>query len=93
MAHLVERSHPTPEDRGSNPVIGEKIIHSITINWIEKTKIKKKETGNGTFLLNSNYMCQRDEMAKWFVQYLIKNSTITSWRYLVQILQRFKSLG
>ena len=43
VAQLVERSLPIPEVRGSNPVIGKKIIeHLFTVNCIEKTKIKKK---------------------------------------------------
>ena len=30
-------------------------IHVFTINCIEKTKIKKKEAGNGPFFLKKNY--------------------------------------
>ena len=47
VVQLVERSLPTPEVRGSNPVIGKFIC---TINCIEKTKIKKKEAGKAQFL-------------------------------------------
>ena len=39
VAQLVERSLPTQEVHGSNPVIGK------TLNCFEKTKIKKKEAG------------------------------------------------
>ena len=46
VAQLVEQLLPTPNVRGSNPVIS-KIY--ITVNCIEKTKIKKKEAGNGPF--------------------------------------------
>ena len=46
MAQLVERSLQTPEARGSNPVIGEILF---IVNYIEKTKINKKEAGNGPF--------------------------------------------
>ena len=49
VAQLVERSLPIPEIHGSNPVIAKFIEHLFTINWIEKTKIKKKEAGNGSF--------------------------------------------
>ena len=53
MAQLVERSLPTPEIRGSNPVIGKLLYRTFnclsTVNCIEKTKIKKKEVGNGPF--------------------------------------------
>ena len=38
MAHLVEHSLPTLENRGSKPVIG---------NSIEKTKIRRKGAGDG----------------------------------------------
>ena len=44
VAQLVERSLPTPEVRGSNPVIG-KLLSDIclfAVNCVEKTKIKKK---------------------------------------------------
>ena len=37
-----------PEVHGSNPVIGQIYIeHLFTVNCIKKTKIKKKEAGNG----------------------------------------------
>ena len=43
VAQLIERSIPTPEVRGSNPVIGKICIeHLFTVNCIEKMKIKKK---------------------------------------------------
>ena len=49
VAQLVERLLPTPEVRGSNPVIG-KLLYWIfnylpTVNCIERTKIKKKRPG------------------------------------------------
>ena len=50
VAQLVERSLPKPEVRGSNPFIGKIYIeHLFTFNYIEKTKIKKKEAGYGPF--------------------------------------------
>ena len=42
MAQLVERSLPTLEVRGSNPVIGKNLCWMCTVNCIEKTKIKKR---------------------------------------------------
>ena len=48
VAQLVERSLPTPEVRGSKPVIDE-FVYLSTINCIVKTKIKKKEAENGVF--------------------------------------------
>ena len=42
VTQLVERLLPTPEVRGSNPVIGKKLYCMFTVNCIEKTKIKKK---------------------------------------------------
>ena len=52
VAQLVERSLPTPEVRGSNPVIGKLLsdIYLFTDNYIEKTKIKKKRPGMAHFL-------------------------------------------
>ena len=47
VAQLVERSLPISEVRGSNPVIGKNLYRTFTVNCIEKTKIKKKEAGNG----------------------------------------------
>ena len=43
VAQLVERLLPTPEVRGSNPVIGKKLYWTFNVNCFEKTKIKKKE--------------------------------------------------
>ena len=45
VAQLVERSLPTPDVRGSNPLIGNLLQWTFiffTVNCIEKTKIKKK---------------------------------------------------
>ena len=52
VAQLVERSLLTPEVRSSNPVIGKLLsdIYLITVNWIEKTKMKKKRPGMAHFL-------------------------------------------
>ena len=44
MALLVDWSYPTPEIYGSNPVMGKFVK---TVNCNEKTKIRKKEAGNG----------------------------------------------
>ena len=52
VAQLVERSLPIPEDPGSNPVIGRKIInieHLYTVNCVLKDENKEKEAGNGPF--------------------------------------------
>ena len=46
VVQLVERSVPTPEICGSNPVIGKNLSANLsTNNIIEKTKIKKKMPG------------------------------------------------
>ena len=44
VAQMVKRLLPTPELRGSNPVIGKLLYieRLFTFNCIEKTKIKKK---------------------------------------------------
>ena len=41
-ASLVMRSLPIPEVHGSNPVIGKNLYPRLTVNCIEKTKIKKR---------------------------------------------------
>ena len=50
VAQLVEWSPPIPEVRGSNPAIGKIYSTFVYCQLIEKTKIKKKEAGNGPFL-------------------------------------------
>ena len=45
MAQLEERSLPIPEVHSSNPVIGNILNSTFTVNCIEKTKIKKKRPG------------------------------------------------
>ena len=53
VAQLVERLILTPEVCSLSPVIGNlHIANILTINCIEKTKIKKKEAGNGLFKKN-----------------------------------------
>ena len=53
VAQLVERLLPIPEVRGSNPVIGKKIIYLLnicllsTVYWKDETK--EREAGNGPF--------------------------------------------
>ena len=50
VAQLVERSLPIPEVHSSNPVVGKiQIEHLLTVNCIEKTKIKKKRQGIALF--------------------------------------------
>ena len=48
MAQLIEHSLPTPDVRGSNPVIDKVYTtYLLSVNCIGKTKIKEKETGIG----------------------------------------------
>ena len=53
MAQLVEWLLPIQEVHGSNPVIGKNLFVYRTFAYcqpcIKKTKIKKKEAGNGPF--------------------------------------------
>ena len=48
---LKERSLPIPVVWSSNPVISKNLYWTLTVNFIEKTKIKKKEAGNDPFLI------------------------------------------
>ena len=56
MAQLAERSLLTPEIRGSNPDIGNEIYQTyLSVNcYLEKTKIKKKDAGNGPLKTKQN---------------------------------------
>ena len=51
MAQLVERSLPTPEIWGSNPVIG-KILSTNCTTKYRKDENKEKEAGNSPSFLN-----------------------------------------
>ena len=52
VAQLVERTLPTPEVGGSNPIVGKIYTEQLlTINCIEKMKMKKKRSRGGIFLL------------------------------------------
>ena len=64
MAQLVELSLSIPEVRGSNPVIGKIYIEHLTVNCIEKTKIKKKMPGM-VRLKKSVQKKQGDEWEPW----------------------------
>ena len=44
---MEKQSLPTQEVCGSNPIIVKVLLNILTIKCIEKTKIKKKEAGNG----------------------------------------------
>ena len=49
VAQLVERSFPIPKVHGSNPVICNKLYWTFTLDYIEKTKTKKKRPGMAHF--------------------------------------------
>ena len=50
-AQLVERSHPTPEVHGSNPVIGKLSYRTFVYCRLEREdENKEKEAENGPFL-------------------------------------------
>ena len=50
MAQLVERSLPTPNVRGSNPVIGKIDIEHFLSTVLKRRKEKKKEAGDGPLI-------------------------------------------
>ena len=50
VAQLVEQSLLIPEVRSSNPFIGNVLYCTFILNFIEKTKIKKKRPGMAPFL-------------------------------------------
>ena len=57
VAQLVERLLPMPEVSSTNPVISKIYLYWTFVYFklfIEKTKIKKKEAGNGPFLRKKN---------------------------------------
>ena len=50
VAQFAERTVLTPKVGGSNPVIGKHLFRTfVTIDWNEKTKIKKKRPGMAHF--------------------------------------------
>ena len=51
---MVEPLLPTSEVCSSNPVIGKNLYWTFTVNCIEKTKVKEKETGIANFLKKDN---------------------------------------
>ena len=53
LAQLVKRSLPTPEVRGSNPLIGKVYIERLLST---ATKIKKKEAWNGPIGINLGWL-------------------------------------
>ena len=57
VAQMVERSLPIPEVCGSNPFIVKNLYWTLTVNCIEKTKIKKKRPWMAHFLKNSRHPC------------------------------------
>ena len=50
VAQLVELLLPTPEVRGSNPVVGKIYIEQCVLSTVLKKRNKEKEAGNGPFL-------------------------------------------
>ena len=58
VAQFVERSLPTPEIRGLNPVIGKFYLLSTVFKKLYwKNENKEKEAGKGPFLKNTENIC------------------------------------
>ena len=75
VVQLVERSLPTPEVRGSNPVIGKIYIEQLlTVNCVlvEKTKIKQKRGREWPIFKNTGIAtpesCDRQHTKKIWMQ-------------------------
>ena len=59
VAQFVERSLPTPEIRGLNPVIGKFYLLSTVFKKLYwKNENKEKEAGKGPFLKNTETFAQ-----------------------------------
>ena len=74
MAELAKQLLLTPENRGSNPVIGDFLSEHI---FTEKTKINKKEAGNGPLLkkwkvFSSEKSYKSGRVCKWEHVILLK---------------------
>ena len=79
VAQLVEQSLPIPEVRGSRQKFTFNIL--FTVNWIVRTKIKKKEAGNAQFLLK--------KITYWiFLPQTGTNSFHSNWEFLNTSIQR-----
>ena len=57
---MEKQSLPTQEVCGSNPIIVKVLLNILTIKCIEKTKIKKKEAGNGQLKKREKNGCLND---------------------------------
>ena len=92
VVQLVERSLPTPEVRGSNPVIGKIYIEQLlTVNCVlvEKTKIKQKRGREWPIFKNTGIAtpesCDRQHTKKIWMQIdLNKQLKLTYTYYLKQ---------
>ena len=78
MTELAKQLLLTPENRGSNPVIGDFLSeHLFTVSCTEKTKINKKEAGNGPLLkkwkvFSSEKSYKSGRVCKWEHVILLK---------------------
>ena len=77
MVQLVEQLLPTPEVRGSNPVIG-KIYndHLFTVSFIEKTKNKEKDARNGQLL--TRCACPALRSTRFATRFFLKLETLVT---------------
>ena len=78
MAQLVEQSLPIPEVRGSNPVIGNILYGTFTVNYIEKTKIKIKRPGMDQFFLKNTHLIINIKYRK-HLHPEIRSKVLTCW--------------
>ena len=77
VAQLVERSLSIPEVRGSNSDIGKFFYWILTVNCIEKTKIKKKRPG----------------LAHFYETKCCKSKSLSFWLKCCGWLERFVVIG
>ena len=86
VAQLVEQLFPIPEVRGSNPVISKKLYWIFTVNCIQKTKIKKKEAGNGPFIksLKNDFLLY--SVVAVVITYYVNYLVVTSYNGATMVL-------
>ena len=81
VVRLAERSLPTPDIRGSNPVIGNFIYYQLyQLSRIDKTKIKKKRLGMAHLFKKFNSIgLLSTHLAIWAVYSAAESNLFDNW--------------
>ena len=94
VAQLIERSLPTSEVRGSNPVIVKLLYRTFNclpaVNCIEKTKIEKKRPGMAHFLKKHNKQYDFLSLSTGGFNFMVwSETTVYTWTDFQLIIPHF----